>query len=223
MELLNISMARAVWLIDIAELNPRGKSIMPELLEWLKEEYHFEKAPSAVTDLDEKTKALSFERGQFQVREEIFVDIALKIFSDGFVAETYSSTQDSEAYLRDVMESAAREFSLAYKPEMVRAKLCTSEVYVRSTKNLAGFNPKLSDFAAKISALLPTKPRVEYEVASVAFWPVVHPLPNTSLAQFRFERKIGSLPSEKKYYSTAPIHTEDHLTLLNEFEDVFMA
>jgi hypothetical protein len=223
MELLNINMARAVWLIDIAELNPRGKSIMPELLEWLKEEYHFEKAPSAVTDLDEKTKALNFERGQFQVREEIFVDVALKIFTDGFVAETYSSTHDSDAYLKDVMESAAREFSLAYKPEMVRAKLCTSEVYVRSTKNLSGFNTKLSDFAAKVSALLPTKPRVEYEVASVAFWPVAHPLPNTSLAQFRFERKIGSLPSEKKYYSSAPIHTEDHLTLLNEFEDLFMA
>jgi hypothetical protein len=222
MELLNIAMARAVWLLDIVELNPRGKTIMPELLDWLKEEYHFEKAPSSLTDLDEKSKSLSFERGQFQVREEIFVDIALKIFNDGFVAETGSSTQDSEAFLKDVMESATREFNLAFKSEMLRAKLFTSEVNVRTRKNLFGMNPKLSDFTAKIAKLLPTAPGTDFEVASFGFWPIGHPLPNTSLAQFKVERKLGSLPSENKYYSSAPLHTEDHLALLNEFEATFM-
>lgn len=222
MELLNISMARVVWLIDIAELNPRGKSIMPELLEWLKEEYHFEKAPSTVADLDEKTKSLSFERGQFQAREEFFVDVALKIFTDGFVAESYSSTRDSDAYLKDVLELAAKEFGLAYYPQMVRAKLCTSEMFVHSSKNLVGLNPRLTEFAIRITSLLPTIPKVEYDVASVALWPRAHSLPNASPAQFRFERKIGSLPTEKKYYSSAPIHTDDHLTLLNEFEQIFM-
>ena len=222
MELLNISMARAVWLLDIAELNPRGKTIMPELLEWAKEEYHFEKAPSSVTDIDEKTKSLDFDRGQFQVREEFFVDVALKIFNDGFVAETCSSTRDSEAFLKDVVESATKEFSLAYKPEMVRAKMSTSEVFIRSIKDLTGINPKLSEFMAKMANLIPTNPGSDYTVASIAFWAVRRPLPEMSLAQFRFERKVGSLPHENKYYSSAPLHTDDHLALLDEFETTFM-
>ena len=222
MELLNVSMARVVWLLDIAELNPRGKSIMSELLEWLKDEFHFEKAPKSVTELDPQTKALSFERGQFQVREEIFVDVSLKIFNDGIIGETYSSTRDSEEFLKDVLETAKREFNLAYRPETVRAKMCTSELFVRSSRSLVTLNPQLSPLAARIRQLLPTKPAVDYETASIALWPVAAPLPNASLAQFRFERKLGGLWSENKYYSSAPLHTDDHLALLNEFENMLV-
>lgn len=222
MELLNIITARSVWLFDIRELNPRGKTIMPDLLEWLKDNYSFEKAPASVTDLEKNTQALAFERGQYQVKEEIFVDVGLKIYNDGLVAETQSSTHDSEAFLEDALESATKEFNLAYKSQMIRTKLYFSELYVQSVKNLVGINPRLSEFAAKITHLVPSKPGIPFEFAGFAFWPT-QALPHTLLGAFRFERKLGTLPKENKYYSTAPLHTDDHLTMLNEFESVFMA
>jgi hypothetical protein len=222
MELLNINTARATWLFDIRELNPRGKTIMPELLEWLKDTYHFDKAPSSITDLDEQTKALSFERGQFQIKEEIFVDIALKIFNDGIVAETQSSTHDSDSFLEDVLKLAAKDFSLTYKPTMIRNKVYFSELNVESTKSLNGMNPKLAEFAAKITSLVPSRIENHFDFAAIGFWPTIA-VPHIVLGPFRFERKLNTHPSENKYYSTAPFHSDDHLKMLDEFELIFMS
>ena len=219
MELLNINTARATWLFDIRELNPRGKAIMPELLEWLKDNYKFDKAPSSITDLDEKSKALAFERGQFQVKEEIFVDVALKIFSDGLVAESQSSTRDSEAFLEDVLKLAAKDFSLNYKPTMIRNKAYFSELNVESAKSLNGMHPKVAEFAAKISRLVGGREEKRFDFAAVGFWPnefVPH-------GPFRFERKLNTHPSENRYFSSAPFHTDDHLKILDEFESLFMS
>jgi hypothetical protein len=221
MELLNVNTARVVWLFDIAELNPRGKSLFPEILEWLKEEYHFEKAPATVADLDE-TKALTFSRGQFQVRDEIFVDVELKLFSDGLVANTQSSTRDTETFLEDVMKTAIKEFSLAFRPDTIRFKLYASEIYVRSVKQLVGINPRLLEFSSQIASLIPGNEHLSYEFAGLKFWPT-HPMPNVSIAPFEFERKLNSLPKENKYYSRAPLHTDHHITMLGEFEAAFMA
>jgi len=221
-ELLNITAARVVWFFDLAELNPRGKTIMPDFLDWLKENYRFEKAPSSITDLDEKTKALVFERGQFQVKEEFFVDVGLKIYNDGLIAETQSSTHDSEAFLQDALQLATKDFNLVYKPQMLRNKLYFSELHVRSTKNLVGINPELADFAAKIASLVPSQMEIPYEFAGFSFW-ATRAMPHVVLGPFRLERKLGTLPEERKYYSTSPTHTEDHLKLLDDFEAIFMS
>jgi len=189
----------------------------------VEDNYSFDKAPASVTELDPTTKALVFERGQFQVKEEIFVDVGLKVFSDGLVAETQSSTHDSDAFIEDVLTEAAKEFSLVYKPQMVGRKLYFSEVYVHSVKSLDGINPKASEFAAKIASLVPTKLGIPFDVAAFGFWPTHPAVPPIVLGPFRFERKLQTLPTEGKYYSTAPMHTDDHLRVLDEFESVFMA
>jgi len=221
MELLNIATARVVWLLQIAELNPKGKRIFPEILEWLEEQYHFEKAPKSATDLDD-TKALAFSRGKFQAGEEIFVDVDLKIFTDGLVATSWSSTRDTEAFLESVLISAAEEFSLAYKPETVWRKMFVSELNVRSPKSLIGINPNLAQVAEKISEWLPRNVKLPYEVAGVMIAPV-QGVSNISIGPFRFERKLNTSPDERKFYSTAPLHTDEHLKLLEWFENQFMA
>lgn len=223
MELLSVNIARAIWLFDLADLNPSGKSIMSDLLEWLKDSYHFESAPSKPTELDPTTKALLFERGQFQVREEIFVDVGLKVFTDGIVAESHSSTRDSELFLDDLLASATKEFNLTFKARMVRKKLYYSELYVFTEKTLVGIHPKAAEFAAKIDGLVPSKLGISFQVSALSFWPTQTPPPPIVISPFRFERKLNTQASEGKYYSSAPLHTDDHLSLLNELESTFMA
>ncbi len=217
MELLNVVTARAVWLFDVNELNPRGKSFFSELLDWLKDEYHFEVSPSSVTDLDKDTKALSFLRGSFQAGDEIFVDVNLKIYTDGLVADTWSSTRHSEAFLADALKSASEEFHLAYKPEAVRMKNYLSEINVYSEMNLATVNPKLAEFSERISRLV----NHEFEFAGLAFWPRQQTFPPRDIASFNLERKLKTDRDEHKYFSRAPIHTDDHLHLLEEIEQAF--
>jgi len=220
MELLNVITARSAWIFDINELNPRGKSLYPDLFDWLKDAYHFQKFPSSVTDVDE-TKALAFSQGEVQVREEIFVAVELKIYTDGLVANTWSSTQDTDAFLDDVLKSAASEFNLAYKPEIIRRRQYLSELNVKSLKNPVGVNPVLAQFANKITELLPLGVKLSYEFAGVTFLPIQGIAP-VSISPFRFERKLNTLPEEHKYYSTAPLHTGDHLKLLDWFESNLM-
>src|SRR5258708_2819668 len=116
MQLLNVNTARSAWLFDTAELNPRGKALFPDLFEWLKDAYDFQKIPSSMTDVDD-TKAFVFSTGQYQAKEEIFVNVELKIYNDGLVANTQSSTRDTDRFLEDVLISASAEFSLNFRPE----------------------------------------------------------------------------------------------------------
>lgn len=221
MELLSVATARSVWLFDIAELNPRGKSLFPDLFEWLEAEYHFEKAPKSTADLDE-TKAFAFSRGTFQVEEEIFVDVELKIYNDGLVANTWSSTRETDVFLESVLKSSAEEFNLAYKPEVIRRKMYLSELNVRSLENLIGISPILGQFANKITELLPGGTRLSFEVGGLIVSGVQSMTPLV-ISPFRFERKLNTSPDEHKYYSTAPLHTNDHLALLDWFEQNLMS
>jgi hypothetical protein len=220
MDLLNVVKARSIWLFDINDLNPRGKSIFPELVTWLKDNYSFSKVPSSMTDFDD-TKALAFLDGQFQAKEEIFLSVDLRVYTDGLIADTRSSTRDTDAFLKDVLDSATREFTLSHGSDVTRRTLYASELIVRCMRSLNGLNPKLMDFCEKISALAHVQNKSPFETFGINFWNAI-PTPNGA-QHFRFERKLNVPGSENRYYSLAPLQTEDHLALLNEFETLLVA
>ncbi|MGH9327692.1 MAG: hypothetical protein ACRD2B_13565 [Terriglobia bacterium] len=220
MELLNVLNARAAWLFDVNELNPHGKSIFPEIFEWLEDEYHFVKAPKSITDVDE-TKGYSFTQGTFQAKEEIFVTVELNIYTDGLVANSWSSTRNTEAFLENVLKSAADEFSLTFRPDIVTRKIYTSELNVKSDRQLAGINPALAQLAERLTELLPGNLKPAFEVGGVTISPVQAMAPQM-LSPFRIERKLNTSPEEQKYYSKAPLHTDSHLELLSWFEQNVM-
>src|SRR5271166_1810709 len=211
MELISVTKARSIWIFDFAELNPRGKRIQTEFLPWLKESYNFSKFPSSQDDLDE-TKALAFLDGSFQASPKDTVSIDLRIYSDGFVVDSRSSTKVSDDFMDEVLTRVAGDFDLAYNPKIVRKKLYASELNVRCKRGLQTLNPKLKDFANKLSKLMHS----QVELSSVAFWSEQRA--STPFSPFRFERKLNADFSENRYYSAAPLQTEDHLKLLDELE-----
>ena len=221
MQLLSINNAKAIWLLELRDLNPRGRDI-ERLLEWLKSTYHFQKYPAS-SALDDQTKGYifstgSFSRGKDEDGKENNIYIDLTIFNDGFVANTRSSTKDSDDFLSEALTLAAAEFHLAYRPEMIRKKLYLSELEVKMDKSLNLINPKLKAFTDRISSLQGSVPQISYECSSIIF------LPDPSVQQWRpsnfvLERKLNVPISENRYYSVAPFHTEDHLELLKLFEE----
>lgn len=218
MQILNVLGAKAIWLFDIDDLNPRGKDIVSDLFAWIKENYFFEKAPTSVDQLDPEHKSLKFERGRFQVKEEIYIAVDLEIYKDGFVANSRSSTKDTEKFVEDLLTTAAKEFSLPYNPDLVRNKMYTSELTIRLEPSLFNLNPKFTDVANTISALcgLPLPP---FEVSRLGFstdMAISHLKP----APFLLERKIGAPFAEKRYYSQAPLHTDQHEEVLVEIEHI---
>jgi hypothetical protein len=217
MKVINVASAKSVWLFDINDLNPRGKDIMPELLEWLKDNYHFDKAPTSLDQLDDTTKALKFERGRFMIKEEIYITVGLEIYKDGVVAQSNSSTRDSETFVEDVLSFTAKEFSLPYDPEMIKAKLQTSELIIRLDSPLSNINPKLAAFAAKLASTCGYRDIPSFELSGIGFGndPMRSRL---KLAGFTVERQNGTEYADNRFYSKAPVHTDQHEELLGEFE-----
>jgi hypothetical protein len=218
MKLLSIIRARSIWLFPTQDVNPRGKNINVELIEWLKDRYSFLKYPSSLLDMGENQE-VTFVGGSFHAHG-IDISIDLGIYNDGLIADTRSSTKDSDAFMEDFLLSASKYFDLVYEPESIRKKLYVSEVHVRSERSLNRINPKMQAFVRKIISMIGADNAKSLETSSVGLW--WDPAMPNQQSHFQFERAVNVPFSEKRYYSRAPLHTEDHLSLLDEFEDLLV-
>ena len=128
MKLVQIKLARSIWLFDIRDLNPKGKDLVAELVEWIEGKYSFAVAPDPDNPMGEAASAksaappqqpaphgpggMTFQRGRFQAQEEIFVEISsLTIYDDGVVVDTTSSTEDGDRFADDLLGHAATRLS----------------------------------------------------------------------------------------------------------------
>src|SRR5881296_1059274 len=111
MELLSVIRARSVCLFDLNELNPRWKAVYPELIQRLKDKYAFAKVPASQFDYEKDSNALAWIDGRFRVAEG-FVSVDLRIYFDGVVVDTRSSTNDADLFLHEVFELVNSEFGL---------------------------------------------------------------------------------------------------------------
>lgn len=141
--------------------------------------------------------------------------IDLLIYRDGIVADTRSSTTDSHAFIADLLTWATKELGLVPYEGIVRNKYSLSDVHVSSEHSLALLNPKLVAFAKAITGSARI-PGADFELGAIGFWADQN-LPYQPVP-FRFERVQAVSFSENRYYSSAPLETDAHLSLLDKLE-----
>ncbi len=220
MELVSVVAAKAVWFVDTRDINPHGLSLRHTLFPALVERYKFASYPKEIDSDPNKEPGDKFTSGEFRNAQGLDVMINFITFDDGIVAETRSSTRDCEAFLDELLEWAVKDFGLTFYPEMIRKKGHISELIVKSAYSPASLNPQLQRFADKLSSL------VYFENGTLPFEPSgISFSPNTNTAikpsAFIFERAADEPFSKNRYYSKAPIHTDIHLDMLNELEQIF--
>lgn len=219
MQLLAVKQARSIWLIYLADLNPRGHNLF-SLIPLIIEKYKFLlfPNPNKLEEFDLQ-KGIKFGNGSFQKDPQYNIEVDLTIYNDGFIADTRSSTKDSDTFLDEFLTWISSEFNLVPYQEVLRKKSYVSELWVHTDKSLKTLNPRLENFAKKINSLIEGHNHhlINYEPTGIIFNtdPVLYPP-----GPFRFERMIEVPFAENRYYSAAPLQTEVHLELLEELESI---
>jgi hypothetical protein len=213
-EILAVRTARCIIHFPTDELNPKGKAIIPEIPAALIERYGFTTYPQKPEDYDPQ-KGVSFEIGKWN-------DIAigrLAIYDTGVLVDTGSSTDDSEAIIKEALAWASEKFGLAYREDWFNRKVYLSELILKCDRKLTTLNPTLETLAAKlttrVSEILSLS--LPFEVTGVSFG-FDSFLTKNVLAGFRIERLTDARFSENRYYSSANLPTKEHIEFLNEFE-----
>lgn len=207
----SVSLARAIWLFNVMDLNPRGLYIYDRLFPWLVERYQFAKAPAHARDQDEN--AWAFLDGRFVTSANVPVDVSLRVYNDGVVADTHSSTDDSDEFLADLLTGSTQALGLAFTGSMVHRRSYVSELNLICKNSLVAINPKMLAFSRTLSEVSDTA----YEPTMIGFG-----ADPASQPTFRFERKANMPFSQHHYWSTAMLATEIHLRLLNELEELLI-
>jgi hypothetical protein len=221
MKIINVDVARTSWLFPFQEINPAGRSFTQAFIE-LKTRYKFKKAPTHTLDFDTEAKGLIFDQGEFVNRDGISIIAKLSIFTDGIVSDTWSSTRDSEDLLEDVMKWVKTEHGFSLPTDRMVRKLYLSSLTVTTEKGQIPGRSKLEALAEMVSMRLTETGRTNkgyiingFSLSSADWDQPGAPVP------YRFEIKTASHPGENRYYASAPLPTNVHITLLEEQERLF--
>lgn len=210
-----ILLARVLAFIETADLNPRGRVFYPELVRHVVERYNFQIFPKTPEQFDEQ-KGVEFHAGKIGDK----VIEALKIFPTLLVLETRSNTNDSKAILEELLEWGRDTFGLTYRSEMVRHWGYVSTLTFHSdTPLIAASSSPLAKLASKTSTAISEiwKEPITYEPVIVGAGHDPTTRKNAiALFYIRFRDEIPF--SENKYQSEAPLPTDAHIKLLEEFE-----
>ena len=214
MKLSAVLLARVLGFIESADLNPRGGLFFPDIVRELVQRYEFQKFPKTVEELDE-SKGVEFHEGKIDGNTiQKFV-----IWNSLLVLETRSNTTDSKEILEDMLTWGAANVGLNYKPGMIRRFGYVSDLTFYSDIPILRANPALTKLAAKTGAALTDiwQEPVQYEPANLAIGhdPMAR---KYGIAPFSITHRAESRFSENKYFSEAPLPTDMHIALLEEFE-----
>jgi hypothetical protein len=220
MKVLYVQGAKATWLFDTQLLNPRGLELK-SLFASMKERYEFAKSPVHEHDRSEKGSFV-FSSGVFPESGEKR-SVSLTVFRDGVVAESTSNTIHATAFLDDLREFAL-ETGYSMPPTSSVGKGFSSLLVVETDAVLLTINPKLLPLIQFIQSKIVTldgKPR-EFDFSRIGFASEDLSKPFAPIP-FTFERRLEQPFSANRYYSEAPLQTDEHIELLEMLEGILKA
>ena len=216
MKLLHVLTARAIWLGDLNDLNPKGINLLPIIIPLLVEKYGFLKYPSPddIASSDPKD-GMKFVKGQFAY-DGIPIAVDLTIYNDGFVATSCATTVHTDAFLEDMLSSFDETFNMSNHEDVIKKKIYLSELFITTDISLEEINPGFKLISQYLSDNVDDCKT--FEMGKISF--VYDQTTKSNPSPFVFERASNVPFSEKRYYSIAPLQTHQHLELLNKLEEV---
>lgn len=219
MEITAVMLARVVAFIEVQELNPKGKAYYPDIVAALVKKFDFQVYPTKPEELDEG-KGIQFADGKFA---DGTVD-RIQIYTHGLIVDTRLSTDVSEKLLYDTLGWARSELGLHFDERMIKRKGYGSQLTFESEMKMSKLNSAVGNIAEVISSKLSVAmgQAVTYEPTALLF-NLDQSVTKLNPSAFSIERRAEVPFSDKKYFSNAPLGTQDHIELLKTFETYLLS
>jgi hypothetical protein len=210
MQVLAVILGRVGAFISIQELNAFGKVAAVDLSKGLIERYGFT-APKE----GEAEKGISFTEGRLG-------DIAIPKFTfyqAGLEVDTRSSTEDAEKVLNDILSWLVKELGVQYRHQPTERRLVTSQLTIGSDFSLDAFNPILPVVGERLRSAVQRQVHQDIPHETTGITMTFDALSTgEKIHAFRLERRAGAAFSEGKFFAQAPMHTSEHIAVLEDIE-----
>lgn len=215
MQLAAVLLARVLLFVESFDLNPRGEAYYPDIVRGIVEKCGFQKFPQKLEEFDE-VKGVEFVGGRWG---DVTIE-TMKIFTNGLMLDTRVSTAESDRVLAEALAWSVSTLGLVYSPRMINRRGYVSHLTFHTNV------PILGTLDSPVSKLTRSANEAVARITGdETHWePIVLTLqsdqvPRKSLnAPFTIQRRAEVAFSDNKYFSEAPLPTDIHIGLLEQFE-----
>lgn len=188
---------------------------MRSLVAPIVEKFGFQVVPSTPEELDIKDKGISFRDGYYDGQT---VD-DLTLYADGIKLDLRSTTAQGQVMLTEMLAWLAEDFGLTFHSNTVTRWNFVSNVVFTSMMNLDLIHPALLTLTQRITEEMKGDQRVTsgFQVEGLKI-DVDQTFGVKQMAGFTIERRAKVPYEQGKYFSAAPLPTDVHISLLEEFE-----
>lgn len=215
---------RAVVLINLDELLPQQGLHAPDAIPLITMRYGFIQAPSLSDSIQKfREDGFKFEAGKLAPAGQELAIQDFTIWPDGVVVNAYT-TQGAETFIDDFLTWGKEMFGFRATPAALTKRIYLSQLVIEFDYSIASklltlhpifnaFNEVLQKtYGEELPPTEITTMRFDYDHA-------VAPLAFRVLSHFVLERRENHRFAEDNvFFSQAPLRTEDHANLLEDFE-----
>jgi hypothetical protein len=214
-----VVLARCLAFVETYDLSPDGRVFFPDLVKALVSRYEFQKFPKDFSEFDE-TKGIDFLEGRLG-SEVIW---RLTIYNNGIMIDTRSNTSISKEIIEEALSWAKETFGLRYDPSMIKRFGYVSQLTFYSDVILDRLSPALRRLSQRVTSAVSEIHNEKIEYQTTQIW-IQHDqlMRKSPLAGFYISPRVETLLSEHKYFSEAPLTTDLHWELLEEFESALLS
>ena len=201
-------------LVEPTELNPKSAISYRDIVTAIVARYNFQKYPQKIEELDE-AKGVVFSSGQIGGREITqFI-----IYTYGLLLDTRSSTGESKHLLEEALNWASKDLGITFKSSMIKRWLYASQITFYSKFQLTAASVAFQRLADSMEKNIKeiTGESLGYQLTTIGV-DYDQLARKHALGRFSIQRRENIPFSDNKYYSDAPLPTEVHLKLLEQFE-----
>lgn len=209
-----IVLSRVLAFVDAADLNPEGGVNPQDLIKEVGKYYRFQKVPETLEEFDIQ-KGITFLNGRLGKKTiRKFV-----IWPNAIVLESGSTTDSNKDLIDEILKWGAVKLGLVYEPGMIKHYAYISDLSFTSDAPILSVSPLLDRIATRTTKALSEiwQEQIQYEPLELK---AGHdPLTRTwGIAPFQITRRTGHRFSANKYFSEAPLPTDIHIAMLEEYE-----